>query len=258
MDRDERVARRDHDRVCVGDRRQHAGRCSRLLGSLVDERVDLVLVASGDEPLLEDERAVRGDEVRAERIVGGRQQARGEARLADEGRRHRGERLAATERVRADEVKTEVEVTEHEPPLPAPGPCGLERPPGLAGTAPAALRVVQAREGVQHRVEVGRDVEAEDLEVVADVADDRQLARCEHVVEPGRELGAADSAREEHDLHERRALASARVRARARGATRARSDAVSTSARRFGSSRSCRTSPRAAAWARNCAALPGP
>ena len=49
---------------------------------------------------------------------------------------------------------------------------------------------------VEHGVEVGRDVEAEHLEVVADVADDRQLTRRENVVEPGRELCAADAARQ--------------------------------------------------------------
>ena len=60
-------------------------------------------------------------------------------------------------------------------------------------------------EAVEDGVEVGRDVEPEHLQVVADVADDRQLARPEHVVQPGRELGAADAAREENDVHAVRA-----------------------------------------------------
>ena len=59
VDGDERVARGDHDRVGRGDRFEDAGRRARALGSVVDERVDLVLVAAGDEPLLEGERALR-------------------------------------------------------------------------------------------------------------------------------------------------------------------------------------------------------
>ena len=54
---------------------------------------------------------------------------------------------------------------------------GFERLPRLAGAPPAALRVVEAGEGVEHGVEVGRDVQPEHLEVVADVADHRQLTR---------------------------------------------------------------------------------
>ena len=77
----------------------------------------------------------------------------------------------------------------------------LERLPRLAGPPPAALGVVQPGEAVEDGVEVGRDVQAEHLEVVADVADHRQLARREHVVEPGRELRAADAAGEEDDVH---------------------------------------------------------
>ena len=102
-------------------------------------------------------------------------------------------------------MEADVEVAEHEPALPAPGPRRLERLPRLARPPPAALGVVQAGEAVEDGVEVGRDVEPEHLEVVADVADDRQLARPEHVVQPGRELGAADAAREENDIHAVRA-----------------------------------------------------
>ena len=98
-------------------------------------------------------------------------------------------------------MEADVEVTEHEPALAAPGAGRLERLPCLAGPPPAALRVVQAREPVEDGVEVGRNVEAEHLEVVADVADDRELARREHVVQPSRELGATDAAGEKNDLH---------------------------------------------------------
>ena len=52
---------------------------------------------------------------------------------------------------------------------------GRERLPRLAGPAPAALLVVEACERVEDAVEVGRDRHPEHLEVVADVADDRQI-----------------------------------------------------------------------------------
>ena len=82
---------------------------------------------------------------------------------------------------------------------------GLERVPRLAGAPPAALLVVQAGERVEHRVEVGGDVQAEHLDVVADVADHGQLSRREHVVEAAGELGAPHAARETDDAHGTRA-----------------------------------------------------
>ena len=48
-------------------------------------------------------------------------------------------------------------------------------------------------------------MQAEHLQVVADVADDRQLAGREDVVETRSELGAADPAGEENDVHAVRA-----------------------------------------------------
>ena len=48
-----------------------------------------------------------------------------------------------------------------------------ERVVGLVPDTPAALLIQEAGERVQHGVEVRRDVEAEKLEVVADVADRR-------------------------------------------------------------------------------------
>ena len=54
----------------------------------------------------------------------------------------------------------------------------------LVGPPPAALRVDQIAERVEQAVEVGRDVEPEDLDVVADVADHGQLARLEDSCKP--------------------------------------------------------------------------
>ena len=103
-------------------------------------------------------------------------------------------------------------------------------------------------------------MQAEHLEVVADVADHGELARREHVVEPGRELRAADAAGEEDDLHDARRSSAidARVRAPARGASRSRSASVSTSSLEARELETVEASPSAAACARNRAALPGP
>ena len=44
-------------------------------------------------------------------------------------------------------------------------------------------------------------MQAEHLDVVPDVADDRELSRREHVLEPAGEAGAAAAAGEDDDLH---------------------------------------------------------
>ena len=116
------------------------------------------------------------------------------------------------EGLRAHEVEAEVAVAEPEPRLAAERRGALERVPRLVRTAPAALLVGQAGERVEDRVEVGRDVEAEHLDVVADVADDRELARVDHLDEPAQEARAADAARQADDLHAASGLDDARVR----------------------------------------------
>ena len=76
----------------------------------------------------------------------------------------------------------------------APG--RLERVRRLVADAPAALLVEQAGEGVEDGVEVGRDVQAEDLEVVADVHDRRHLLGAGRARERVDEAGAAQAAAE--------------------------------------------------------------
>ena len=110
-----------------------------------------------------------------------------------------------------------------------------ERLPGLARAAPASLLVVQAGERVEDAVEVGRDREAEHVEVVADVPDHRHAGRIDGADEPAREPGAADSAGEERHLHSSGSPPiAACVRGPARKPIRARSSSVSTSSARFG------------------------
>ena len=78
-------------------------------------------------------------------------------------------------------------------------------PPSSAAVSSAFQRLVRAAparassstpgERVEDRVEIGRDVEAEHLEVVADVADDRHVARVDVSVSARAKPRAADAAR---------------------------------------------------------------
>ena len=138
---------------------------------------------------------------------------------------------------------------------------GLERVPRLVRPAPAALLVGEPGERVEDAVEVGRDVQAEHLDVVADVADDRHAR-------PGRrprrapreEARAADAAGEHDDLHARGASDSsaARVRVAERGRRAARGPPACRRRRRgSGSPRARRrraASARARGSARRCPA----
>ena len=108
-------------------------------------------------------------------------------------------------------MKAEIPVAETKPLIPSPGGRRLEGVPGFVGSSPAALRVDEPAERVEQAVQVGRDVQAEDVDVVTDVSDDGQLPRLEDRVEPSRDARATAPAREQDDLHAGTA-SSARVR----------------------------------------------
>ena len=258
MNRDEGVARRDDHQIGALQRLDDAGGRARDARAVVDHPVDLVLVPSPDEPLLERERPGRSDDGRPHGVVRRGQEPRRESGPLDEVRGDRRERFPASQRLRADEMEPEVEVAEEEPSLATPLPSRLERSPRLPGPTPAALLVVQSGERVQNGVEVGRDMEAEHLDVVADVADHRQLAGVEDVVQPTRELRASHAAGEADDPHRVMASSSSAVRDPARAPRRSRSSNVSTSSTRLESVSSSKSIPSAVACARNWPALPGP
>jgi hypothetical protein len=67
---------------------------------------------------------------------------------------------------------------------------------------PAAVRLDEARERVDDGVEVGGNVEPEDLDVVADVSDHRHVARRDDPNEPVEEAGCADAACQHGHEHE--------------------------------------------------------
>ena len=186
-----RVGGRDHDRVGPGQRLEHARSRARL--ALEANGVDLVAVAARDEPLLERE-AARGRVDPGPEPVVRRRHDRGldPERLGEPGG-HRRERLAGAQRLRAHEVEPEVAVAEPEPVLAAERGHGRERLPGLARAAPASFLVVQAGERVEDAVEVGRDGEAEHVEVVAHVPDHGHVLRID-----GARRGRVRSGRRRH------------------------------------------------------------
>ena len=128
----------------------------------------------------------------------------------------------------------------------------------LAGASPAACFVVGARERVEDRVEVGRDVQPEHLDVVADVADDGDVRRRRRVDDALHEARAADAAREDDELHARRSSRARRgtpACAARSGAGAARGRRACRRPRRGSGSRRSTVSPRSAPKRR---ALPGP
>ena len=174
-------------------------------------------MSPGDEPLLERELAGRSREPRPQAIVRRGQHTRLDPERLGEPQRDRRERLSASQRLGAHEVQAEVEVAELEPVFASERAHGLQRAPGLVGTPPAALLVVQPCERVQDRVEVRRDVQPEHLDVVADVPDHGDLSRLDGVDQSPDEPRAAHAAGEDDDPH-----------------TCTRSAGVSTSSRRPG------------------------
>ena len=104
--------------------------------------------------------------------------------------------LAGREPPRALDMGGEIAVAELEPGLAAERRERRHEGPGLVAPAPAALRIVETGERVHQRVDVGRDRQAEMLEVVAGVGDHDEFAGRQHAAQAERELGAADAARE--------------------------------------------------------------
>src|SRR5581483_7807568 len=105
-------------------------------------------------------------------------------------------------------------------------------------------------------VEVRRDAQAEQLQVVGDVPDDRDVRRLDDAEQAAQEARAADAARQGDDVHaadsSRSDASTPRVCAPSRPRRRVRSSSVSTSSR-FGAS-----SRRDGASASKRSALAGP
>ena len=112
------------------------------------------------------------------------------------------ERIARAEHLRTDDVGGEVAVAEAEP----LGSDAVRREllldrEGLVRTPPALLLVDATAEGVHHGVEVGADLQPEQMDVVTGVADDRDVRVGRGLLETAEETGAADAAGQNHNAH---------------------------------------------------------
>src|SRR5205814_10732453 len=131
--------------------------------------------------------------------------------------------------------EAEIAVAEREPVLAAECAHGLECLPGLAASSPAALLVGEAGECVEDRVEIRRDVEAEHLDVVADVADHARNSRTCDVDDAADEARTAHASRQDSDVQATLLSSSSRqacVRGPTRSCSRVRSSIGSTASAR--------------------------
>ena len=127
--------------------------------------------------------------------------------------------------------------------------------------SPAALLVGDACERVEDRVEIGRDVEPEHLDVVADVADHARHSSVRDPDDAADEARATDPSRKDRDVQATLLSSSVRqacVRGPTRNCSRVRSSIVSTSSARLGTTTETASRPSDAACARKRSELSGP
>ena len=112
-----------------------------------------------------------------------------------------GQPLPGTQPCRSLQVRGEVGVAETEPCVFAVSFQHCERREGIVHDAPTGRGVRETREGVHHRIEVRADVDAEKLQIIGGVADDRQRIRRQDPVEAVGEFGPADAPGKRDDVH---------------------------------------------------------
>ena len=146
-----------------------------------------------DEPLLKRQLLrVRGDP-RALAIIGCGQELRGTAPTGRYIGGDRRERLTSPQAPRARHMQCQILVAEDKPVLFAQRDRRLHQVARVAGHAPAIDRIDAARQRVEHRVEIRRDAQPPVLAVVTDVADHRQLARRQRLMQRQRHAGTTNT-----------------------------------------------------------------
>src|ERR1700730_8296325 len=135
---------------------------------------------------MEIEPTIVGSQARADAVVAHRQQPRRDAEAAAEIVGDLRKALTRREPPSALDMSSEIAVAELEPGFAAQRLQRRHEGPGLATPAPSELRVVDpaesVEEGVEEGVDIGRNREAEMLEIVAGVGDHGQLPRRQNAV----------------------------------------------------------------------------
>ena len=258
MDRDVRVARRDHDRIGVA--RSPRGRPARAAPRRRRRRR-----ARRPRPRAGARRTTPGTanvpagvttSVRSGSSVAGRSRVREPGRLDE-----RAVTAESGSPARSACVRTRWRPMSRSPSRNQPSPphsCADSSARHVSPARPQPRSAsFEAGEGVEDGVEIGRDVQAEHLEVVADVADHRELARREHVVEAARR-----ASRRRRRRRGRRPSPRDRCEQLRRPRPEPPADALEVVQRCRRRRRGSRAPgprarcPSAAAWARNRAALP--
>src|SRR6516162_11433526 len=93
------------------------------------------------------------------------------------------------------DMNRQVAIAKPEPILAAERRERFHERPGLVPPTPSELRIVEARKRVHQRVDVRRDMQAEMLEIIADIGHDEQIVPRHDPAQAQRELGAANASR---------------------------------------------------------------
>ena len=140
--------------------------------------------------------------MRRHRIVAHRQEVGGHAEPSGQRRCRPRQGPPLGQQPRAEEVGGQVHVTETEPrPLGAEGPQLIRGAERLAGSPPSSIAVGDAPQPVRHRVEVRRDVQPVQDDVVPGIDDDREGLGRHHPDQPTQELPGPHTSGKRHDLH---------------------------------------------------------
>ncbi len=198
-DAGDRVARRENNGLRRLDALDDAGSWAGLFRAFEAHGTDLNLMALAHEVFLKVQFAVDGVEHGGDAVVGHGQHEFANSHSAGEFHGYRAQGPARPQQVRAGEMGRQIEVAKTEPRRLPQFRHAFKAAKTFVLQAPAALWAERAGEGVQHRIDVGRNVQPPPLDVVASVDDNGQVFRSDGVLQTLNELCAAGATGENDD-----------------------------------------------------------
>src|SRR4051812_36681212 len=96
-------------------------------------------------------------------------------------------------------MQREISIAEPKPVLAAKRADAVHERPGLVTPAPASGGIIDARQSIGQRVDIGRDAQPKMLEIVPGVGDHEQFICRQDKAQTERQFGAADPAGQRHD-----------------------------------------------------------